>query len=408
MDATDCSAIYGIYSWCKGSPSNWLSSRAYGYRNCTDGAAYWVKKYTNVTLPSNLNDARYWDTNAPATYTVKAGSTNSIEPGDIAQSDDGSFGHVGFVTSVTKNQSGAVTSFTTAELNKDGDGNYTANTYNAPRNASSKFNRGGGYDWDHYIDVNGADRGLNNENLTGWGGVGSATYRGDILASGTILYQNQYLGSTNVQHALVFQGDSDVVIYNNSDIWHVPNSKNSGADRLIMQTDGNLVLYRPNNTVVWHSVTGGHPGAYANLQSDRNLVVRDATTAFWASGTGGQPNLTYFGSDRLNTGQQLTHNQYLRSPDGRYAMLMQTDGNGVLYGPGYHVLWPSNTSGQGDRLVMQTDGNLVLYAISTPKWSSNTFGANGIAVLQSDGNFVVYFGGTSAWLQPNWVPPGQI
>jgi hypothetical protein len=133
------------------------------------------------------------------------------------------------------------------------------------------------------------------------------------------------------------------------------------------------------------------------LQSDGDLVVRSATTAYWSSGTGGRPNLTYFGSDRLNTGQQVTHNQYLRSPDGRYALLMQTNGNDVLYGPGYHVLWSNNLSGQGDRLVMQTDGNLVLYAISTPKCWTGTSGANGIAVLQSDGNFVVYFGGSAPW-----------
>lgn len=37
MDAADCSAIYGIYSWCKNG--SWLSSRGYGYRNCTDYVA---------------------------------------------------------------------------------------------------------------------------------------------------------------------------------------------------------------------------------------------------------------------------------------------------------------------------------------------------------------------------------
>src|SRR5438045_4293595 len=50
MDAADCSAVYGPDSWCKGG--GWLSSQNFGYRNCVDGVAYWVKKYTGVTLSS--------------------------------------------------------------------------------------------------------------------------------------------------------------------------------------------------------------------------------------------------------------------------------------------------------------------------------------------------------------------
>src|SRR5262249_26605442 len=94
-------------------------------------------------------------------------TTTNIEPGDIAQSDDGSYGHIGFVTTVTKDANGAVTSFKTAEMNKSGDGNYTGpdvNVYDT-RDAAGKFTRSGSYDWDHFIDVNGANKGLNNETL---------------------------------------------------------------------------------------------------------------------------------------------------------------------------------------------------------------------------------------------------
>jgi surface antigen len=141
-----------------------MSSRGYGYRNCTDGVAYWEAVYSRVNIP-NWGNANAWDTGAEAAhYAVDAGNTNDIEPGDIAQSDDGTWGHVGFVTSVTKNAEGVVASFTTAELNSDGKGNYTTPTYNQ-RLASGNFKRGSG-DWDHFIDVNGANKGLNNEALT--------------------------------------------------------------------------------------------------------------------------------------------------------------------------------------------------------------------------------------------------
>lgn len=138
-DAADCSGQYGVDSWCKNG--SWLSSRRYGYKNCTDGAAYWVQKYTGVTLPTNLGDANTWDDNIPTAFTKYDGNTNSIEPGDIAQSDDGTFGHVGFVISVTKDSSGRVTSFVAAELNHtDKTGDYNTYTYST-RNASGKFAR---------------------------------------------------------------------------------------------------------------------------------------------------------------------------------------------------------------------------------------------------------------------------
>ncbi len=172
-DAADCSAQFGAYSWCKDTSgdghyqtSEQYSSRLYGYRNCTDGVAYWIKKYTGVTLPSNLGNATSWDTNAPSSYSLYDGTTNNIEPGDIAQGDlgAGGLGHVGMVISVTKDSTGAVTSFQAAELNAAGTGYESEPTYSA-RNADGKFARGA-YEWDHFIDVNGANKGLNNE---AWG-----------------------------------------------------------------------------------------------------------------------------------------------------------------------------------------------------------------------------------------------
>lgn len=140
------------------------SPRGFDYRNCTDGVAYWVKEHMNVTIPGSWGSAEAWDTNAAAS-SVKAGNTNDIEPGDIAQSDDGGWGHVGLVTSVTKNTEGVVTSITTAELNAAGTGAFTNPTYST-KNASGNFVRPGmSKDWDHFIDVNGENKGLNNEDL---------------------------------------------------------------------------------------------------------------------------------------------------------------------------------------------------------------------------------------------------
>ncbi len=106
---------------------------------------------------------------------------------------------------------------------------------------------------------------------------------------------------------------------------------NNGKYFAIMQGDGNFVLY---------SVKG---------QNGRN---RDFP--IWASNTNNKP----------------------RTAPVR--VVMQHDGNAVLYDSKNKVLWASNSNGKGRppyNLVMQDDGNLVLYDTSnSPKWASNTNG----------------------------------
>lgn len=56
------------------------------------------------------------------------------------------------------------------------------------------------------------------------------------------------------------------------------------------------------------------------------------------------------------------------------------------------VLWNlGGSTGSLDRLVMQQNGNLVLYGIGNiPYWSTNTLASGNVFVLQDDGNMVVY------------------
>jgi hypothetical protein len=85
--------------------------------------------------------------------------------------------------------------------------------------------------------------------------------------------------------------------------------------RLIMGTDGNLVVYR-GGTALWSTGTSGHPGAYATVQPDNNFVV---------------------------------------------------------YSPSGSALWATNTVGTGAiSLIMQTDGNLVFYNSFNPIWWTGT------------------------------------
>lgn len=98
---------------------------------------------------------------------------------------------------------------------------------------------------------------------------------------------------------------------------------------------------------------------------------------------------------RMSVGEALTVNQYIQSPDHRLKLVMQDDGNLVLYGPN-SSLWSSDTAGHGAvRATLQTDGNLCLYPQDGGAvWSSDTANSGvtsqGALALQDDGNLVIY------------------
>ena len=68
--------------------------------------------------------------------------------------------------------------------------------------------------------------------------------------------------------------------------------------------------------------------------------------------------------DTLWRGQSLQINQFLRSQNGLYTLIMQGDGNLVQYNRAGQPLWHTHTNTWGtaaDRLIVQYDSNIVLY-----------------------------------------------
>ena len=131
----------------------------------------------------------------------------------------------------------------------------------------------------------------------------------------------------------------------------------TSAFQLILQTDGNLVLYGIDDT---------------SLPGDLTLTNATYTNAIWASGTSGK------GAVRCN---------------------MQTDGNLVLYDNSSHALWNSQTErNPGAFLRCQSDGNLVILGSNgAVLWKSNTFaGPRGGPTL-----------GSKEFIPPTPPPPTQ-
>src|SRR3954454_9364778 len=83
----------------------------------------------------------------------------------------------------------------------------------------------------------------------------------------------------------------------------------------------------------------------------------------------------------LNAGGVLNVNQELRSNNGTYRLLMQTDGNLVLYAgepSAANAVWATNTwyrqpAMRPTHADMQEGGNFVLYSANgNPVWASGT------------------------------------
>jgi hypothetical protein len=107
--------------------------------------------------------------------------------------------------------------------------------------------------------------------------------------------QNRNLGtdtitSNNGAFRVVMQNDGNLVLYRNRDgvpLW-ASGTHGQAIDFCIMQSDGNLVLYGFSRNAVWASGTHGRPGSIAVLQDDANFVIYQPMQPVWASGTHGQ------------------------------------------------------------------------------------------------------------------------
>jgi hypothetical protein len=87
-------------------------------------------------------------------------------------------------------------------------------------------------------------------------------------------------------------------------------------------------------------------------------------------------------------GQHLTPGRGVRSPDG-HSVVLQQDGNLVLFDSKRVPIWSTNTKGSEPvQLIMKPDGNLVLYSTTGQVWASNTSGNPGAFFALHDGGYI--------------------
>lgn len=238
----------------------------------------------------------------------------------------------------------------------------------------------------------------------------------DVLAAGSTLGPGQSLVSASGRYALTLSEDGLLALVEAANrftpepiVLSVLAEGDPGAT-LVMQTDGNLVLYNPGGSVEVNFGTDGSGATQLAMQDDRNVVLY---------GPGGSVvldfDLTTFSA--LQIGEVLLSGDRLVSEDGRTALVMQTDGNLVAYQDGGAVFASrTNRAGNaGAEAVMQADGNFVVYVGEQPVFTTATSNVDdeGNSLLLDVGEFSIIGGSEqpvalygSAWRSPR-VTSGQ-
>ena len=226
---------------------------------------------------------------------------------------------------------------------------------------------------------------------------------GTTLPTG-LLTSGQCLLSPDGHFELIMQADGNLVLYNQNGeaLWSTGTQTNPGAF-LRLQANGYLGVLNANNTTQLFYATNstGTPNPDLVLQDDGNLVLYangsggGAVSAVWTTGTGGSgatfSTCNQTSPSTLSVGSYLDAGACLLSPDHDYELIMQADGNLVLYfQSAADPLWASGTDVRGAYANLQTDGNLIVNSTRGLLWDAGSSARRSLLALQDDGNLVVY------------------
>jgi RHS repeat-associated protein len=168
-----------------------------------------------------------------------------------------------------------------------------------------------------------------------------------------------------------------------------------------MQTDGNFVLSNSASTSLWSTGTGGTNAQSIMMQDDGNLVLY---LFKWSAGTYAAPTPGSYPAQSCSIGtylvinQRINANQCIVSPHGQYMLYMAPNGNFYIYDNAHGTApWGAGTYGHpGAYAIMQGDGNLCVDdANNLYVWCSGTNGTFAERLdMEDDGRIIIY---KSAW-----------
>lgn len=110
--------------------------------------------------------------------------------------------------------------------------------------------------------------------------------KNDILVAGEKLEVNEVLVSNNRKYKLIMQENGDLVLYSgiNIPMWS-SFTAGQAITTLVLEKNGELVLYGEQGKIFWKTETSGNANAYLLLQDDGNLVLCNNGRAIWSTNT---------------------------------------------------------------------------------------------------------------------------
>jgi hypothetical protein len=251
--------------------------------------------------------------------------------------------------------------------------------------------------------------------------VSSCANPPSTLTTGQVLSSGACLVSPSHEYELIMQADGNLVLYYQSQadpLWDSSTQGHAGA-YAVLQTDGNLVIYSQSGvqgvSALWESSTDSQaPNATLVMQDDGNLVIYGTNPggspfAAWSTAT---ENLRGY---ELKTGEVLEPGQYLESQNGQYGLEMGTGGVLVLFrtetgntqgayrcplwsepavtgtGP---VTYEYDTTNPIGTTSSQNTVAVGAYPYTDGDTTTETPVANSYLTMQTDGNLVMYAVGT--------------
>ncbi len=236
-------------------------------------------------------------------------------------------------------------------------------------------------------------------------GQGNCTSYSPFLDAGQLLNIGDSLYADNLGYTLTLQSDGELALYRLVNpaaaageplqrLW-AAGTAGRGGYQARMQSDGNFVVYTSDSRPLWGAGSNHSSGNYLFMEDTGNLAVANAGQTIWSTATTQAPRQSI---GLLPSGNSLQIGDTLVSPNGLYQLTLSAGGDLVWSAvQGNRQLWHSNTAGQGGHvLVIQTDGNAVLYGLGgqargSAYWATHTakYGCVGLKA-QDDGNLVLY------------------
>ncbi|MCC3769543.1 hypothetical protein [Streptomyces sp. UNOC14_S4] len=106
---------------------------------------------------------------------------------------------------------------------------------------------------------------------------------GQVINAPFTFQQNQAVSSNEAR--LIMQSDGNLVVYDEFNVARWASNTVDQGWTAQFQEDGNFVVYTRSGRPVWASNTAGHPGSHLAVQDDGNVVIYDGSQPIWATGT---------------------------------------------------------------------------------------------------------------------------